>query len=638
MRKPCGRGWAGHIGQIPQPSEPDSGLFPIRGYGWGCHPDGMVALSWPSRLPAYGRVGWWLGAVAALALTSARLGYAAGHHQPVLTAVLETAGNGTGVAAGLAGWIRRPDSRVGALLLAWGCLGLVIGLGTYVGGPVLGPLGYVCIPPYWAVLAQVLLTYPTGRPGTTAERLLLRTMYAVPLPLWILAMAVFERAAVSRCTPTACLVDLGQLRAPGPVGTGVWLAQKALSIGLASWLLALMVLRWLRMSPAERRTVGPVLWAAVSPLCAFVVFAVLDAARVHSLSAWYAYRWLSQVTVFWVPLALFVGLLTSRLARADVTDLLVRLRSATVDELRPALARLLRDPLLEIALPAAEPGGYVDTAGQPIEPTPDARRVSTPIGHGALLLHHPSVRAEDPQLFDAAVAAVTMTLDNAQLTAQVRAQLAEVNASRARLVEAAERQRRQIERDLHDGAQQQLLGLGMTLQAARATVPDGSQAAQHLDEATAQLRDSLAELRALSRGLRPALLAERGLGVALREVQQRAAVAVDLTVALTDRPDPAVETVAYFVVAEALQNAARYAGPARVTVEVRQSGDRIDVAVRDDGPGGADERGGSGLRGLRDRVAAAGGTFTVSSPPGQGTTVTARLPVVPDLGLDGTPR
>jgi signal transduction histidine kinase len=588
----------------------------------------MIAPPWPSRLPAPARWCWWLGAACAGALSAARLAYALDGRQPLAAAVVETMGNGAAVAAGLAAWVRRPDSRVGALLLAWGALGLVTGLGAHAGGALLA-IAYLCIPLYWTVLAQVLLTYPGGRAQTAAERRLLHGMYrSVPL-LWTAVIIVAELSATPPCAGGSCLRDIGQLRAPGGLGTALWLLQKAVSVGFAAWFLVLVVVRWRRMSPAQRRTAGPVVWATSGPLGAFLLFATLDIAGVHSTAAWQAYRWLSQFTTFWVPLALLVGLLTTRLTRADVTDLLVRLRTATVDELRPALARLLRDPLLDIALPATGSGGYVDTQGEPVDPALDGRRVTTAIGHGALLLHHPSARTEDPQLFEAAISAVTMTLDNARLTAQVRAQLAEVNASRARLVEAAEQQRRRIERDLHDGAQQQLLGLGMSLQAARATVPDGSPTARYLDEATAQLRDSLAELRALSRGLRPALLAERGLGVALREVQRRATVPVNLAVNLTDRPDPAVETAAYFVVAEALQNAARHANQARVTVDVRQSGDRIEVTVCDDGPGGADERAGSGLRGLADRVAAAGGILTVASPPGRGTIVAARLPVTP---------
>jgi signal transduction histidine kinase len=278
--------------------------------------------------------------------------------------------------------------------------------------------------------------------------------------------------------------------------------EKVASIALASWFVVLVVGRWRRMSPAERRTAAPVVWATSGPLGSFLFFFTIDTTGVHNALVWQTYFWLNRITNFCVPLALLIGLLTTSLARADVTALLVRLRTASVDELRPALARLLRDPLLQIALPSPDGNGYVDPAGRPLDVAADDRRVVSPISHDVLLLHHSSARTEDPQLFDAAVAAMAMTLDNARLTAQVRAQLAEVSASRARLVAAADQQRRRIERDLHDGAQQQLLELGMSLQAARTTVPDDSPAARFLDEATSQLHDSLAELRALSRGLR----------------------------------------------------------------------------------------------------------------------------------------
>jgi signal transduction histidine kinase len=567
----------------------------------------------------------------AVALGVARLAGWPGGPATTAATVVGSLGNGAAVAAGLVAWVRRPDSWVGRLLLAWGVLGLMIGLGSDRGG-LANTVGYVAIPLYWAVLAQALLTYPDGRAHTAGERRLLWSLYTVGPALWT---AVAVRQAGPQCAAGRCRFDIGQLTSPGTVGAGLWLLQKMVSVGLALWFVILVVQRWRRLSPAQRRTAGPVVWAASGPLTVFVLFAALDLTGVRSQTVWLVYQWLRDATAFWVPLALLAGLLTTRLARADVADLLVRLQSMSAGELRPALARLLRDPLLEIALPdgAATEGGFVDADGRPVDPAGDPRRVATSVGAGAVLLHHPSTRIEDPPLFAAAVAAAAMTLDNVRLTAQVRAQLAEVDASRARLVEAAEQERRRIERDLHDGAQQQLLGLGMSLQAARASVPDDTSAATYLDEATAQLRDALAELRALSRGLRPALLQERGLGAALREVQRRATVPVRLSVDLVVRPDPAVETVAYFVVAEALQNAARHASGARVTVDVRQLAGRVEVTVCDDGPGGADQRAGSGLRGLHDRVAAAGGTLSVVSPTGGGTMVAAHLPMTTRLAV-----
>src|SRR5262249_46316715 len=157
------------------------------------------------------------------------------------------------------------------------------------------------------------------------------------------------------------------------------------------------------------------------------------------------------------PIAMAAGLLATRLARADVADLLVGVRTASVDELRPALASLLHDPGLELAVRSSDDGEYVDAAGQLVHlPGPDDPRVPTALDDGFLLLHDPAARTEDPQLFDAAVAAVALTLKNARLTAQVR-------ASRRRLMDAADSERHRLERDLHDGAQQTLFGVGMAL-------------------------------------------------------------------------------------------------------------------------------------------------------------------------------
>jgi hypothetical protein len=176
---------------------------------------------------------------------------------------------------------------------------------------------------------------------------------------------------------------------------------------------------------------------------------------------------------------------------------------------------------------------------------------------GAILLTRETTAREDPALFTAAVEAVRLSLDNARLTARVRSQLAEVEASRARITTAADEARHKLERDLHDGAQQQLLGLGMSLVAARRAVPDDSPAATRLDEASAQLKDSLVELRQLSRGLRPALLAERGLEVALDDLRRRIPVPLSVRVDLLERPAPPIEVTAYYVLAESLQNITR---------------------------------------------------------------------------------
>jgi PAS domain S-box-containing protein len=211
----------------------------------------------------------------------------------------------------------------------------------------------------------------------------------------------------------------------------------------------------------------------------------------------------------------------------------------------------------------------------------------------------------------------------------MEAQLAEVQASRTRIIEAADRARRAIERDLHDGAQQRLVSVALQLQlwlAAHRDVPEDARA--ELRAVLSELRDGLADLRDLARGLHPVLLSERGLGDALAALAARGALPVDLELELDDErlPGP-VEATAYFVVSEALANIARHAQASRAWVTVTRRDGGLDVEVGDDGVGGATAGSGSGLQGLRDRVAAVDGALEVYSPPGEGTVLRARLPL-----------
>src|SRR4051794_6569366 len=202
----------------------------------------------------------------------------------------------------------------------------------------------------------------------------------------------------------------------------------------------------------------------------------------------------------------------------------------------------------------------------------------------------------------------------------------ELRASRARIVAAADAARRRLERDLHDGAQQHLVGLALTLRLARRKVADDGEAAELLDEAIEDLAAATHELRELARGLHPAVLTEGGLEPALRGLARRATVPTTIERAPETRLGAQLEITAYFVVAEALTNVARYAGAQRASVSVSHAGDVLTVEVRDDGRGGADPSRGSGLRGLADRVSALGGRLSVESPMGGGTTLRAELP------------
>jgi signal transduction histidine kinase len=227
----------------------------------------------------------------------------------------------------------------------------------------------------------------------------------------------------------------------------------------------------------------------------------------------------------------------------------------------------------------------------------------------------------------AAGAAAGLALRNERLDAELRARYEELRASRTRLVAAGDAARRRIERDLHDGAQQHLVSLALTLRMARSAAEPGSAASELLDGAIDELKLGLAELRELARGIHPAVLTERGLEPALEGLAARAPFPVSVHAELDDRLPPEIESAAYFIVSEALTNVAKYAGASESEVTVLWEDGRVVVEIRDDGVGGADAAAGSGLRGIADRAAALDGVLHVESPPGAGTVVRAEFPV-----------
>ncbi|MFG1959330.1 sensor histidine kinase [Nonomuraea sp. NPDC049028] len=210
------------------------------------------------------------------------------------------------------------------------------------------------------------------------------------------------------------------------------------------------------------------------------------------------------------------------------------------------------------------------------------------------------------------------------LTPRDDEQLAELTRSRTRLVEAFEAERRRIERDLHDGAQQRLVSLTMTLGLAK--MSDGEEAAELVDEAHKQAKLALAEIRDLIRGIHPRILTDRGLPAALADVADRSPVPVEVSVAFSERLPGPVESIAYFVVCEALANVAKHSEARRATVDGRFEGGRLTVEIRDDGVGGADASAGTGLAGLADRVSVVDGRLMLSSPTGGPTLLRVEIP------------
>ena len=306
--------------------------------------------------------------------------------------------------------------------------------------------------------------------------------------------------------------------------------------------------------------------------------------------------------------------------------LVVVLLALSAAKLGERLARALGDPTLEVAYRLGD-GRYVDAGGRPVELPRDPDRAVTPVTAGgvevAALVHDPAL-LDEPALVESVRATAALVLENERLAAEVRSQLAEVRASRGRIVAAADGERLRIERNLHDGAQQRLVTLSVAL-GLEASHADPA-AADALSRAQDEVEQAIAELRELARGIHPTLLRDEGLQAAVEALARRAPLPVTVQGTLTDRlPDP-VELAAYFLVSEALTNVAKHATATQASVLLEREPGLLRVTVADDGAGGARMTAGSGLAGLRDRLDALDATLAIESPPGQGTTIRAELP------------
>jgi signal transduction histidine kinase len=409
--------------------------------------------------------------------------------------------------------------------------------------------------------------------------------------------------------------------------------------------LVVVFTRWRRASDAQRRTLAPGVWGGAA-----IVLTIIAERGVIFFGAPPALgvglRWSAQVVLVVWPLALLLGLLRSHLDRSAVSRMIVELGAGMPpgDRLRIVLARALHDPSLELAYWLPERQAFVDAEGTTVDlPSTDGRAVTYLERDGdriAVLVHDAALAAE-PELVEAVAAGAGLAVDNERLQAEVRAQLQEVRASRARIVEAAYSARREVERNLHDGAQQRLLSVALALHLARSLLGDdaegegkrqraGGRGAEDevgkvLEDASDELAGALDELRELARGIYPVLLTDSGLGPALQSLADRSPVPAVLTSVPSGRLPGAVEQTCYFVVSEALTNATKHAAASEVSIVVQEHGGLVAVEIADDGVGGADPSG-SGLRGLTDRVAALGGRLEVDSPRDGGTRVIAELP------------
>ena len=482
---------------------------------------------------------------------------------------------GAYIACGLIAWRRRPDSFSGLLMTATGFLLFVEPVFAQFDSGSADVLGYLFGDLWSITIVWLLLTMLSGgRLTSTTERVLVGA-FVVEFFLTLGSVLFMEYDG-----------NVLLVRADEGLSDG-FEAARALLVSCACIAIAVVIaLRWRAASPPRRRALLP----SVAGLAALLLFAFAQSAP----PVWL--RWLAILSLLLIPAGFLVGLLRSRLARGGLADLFRALPTMRADELQPALARAVGDPSLVVAYGRPEVG--------------EGRAVA-PINDDAVLVYDAGLD-EDPELIEAATAAAGIALES-------RARL-------ERIVTAGDDERRRLERDLHDGAQQRLVALAMQLRLIQHEIQADPVAAQQLvDSASEELRLSMAELRELARGIHPAVL-NHGLEPALQSLAGQATVPTDVAYAAEGELPEQVELAAYFVTSEALANVGKYARASSATVDVTRAGGGLVVRIADDGVGGADASRGSGLRGLADRVEALDGRLRVDSPHGAGTVVTAELP------------
>ncbi len=543
---------------------------------------------------------------------------------------------GVTIAIGLYAWHRGSDRRLGLLLVLTGagwCLTTLAESGdelVYTLGRIAGWLIEV-------LLVYLVLAFPDGRLPGRVDRRLVAAMGVVVLVLFVPRLALAEdftvpspyTSCVEHCPANAfMLVDSEPAFVEGimrPLG-----AILVFAVMLA--VVARMVGRMRAATPVTRRMFGPVVTIATARAGLLGVAIVLrDLEPMWPLEA---VAWLLALAVPAIALAFLVGIMRWRLFAETALQRLAMCVGALPDAatLRRALAESFSDPTIEIVYPGSDAGWIDSRGGATSLPEPDSGRSVSEVRHDgavvAAVVHDAGLDAR-PELLEAGVAMARVVLDNQRLTAEAQASMRELRGSRARLAAGAERERRRIERDLHDGAQQRLVALRIELELVEELVrEDPERGAARLHELEGDVDEALEELRALAHGVYPPLLADRGLAEALRAVAARSTIAVELDVHAGGRYPPEVESAVYFCVLEAIQNVQKHARAARRIV-VRLDGDsrgELRFSVRDDGPGAAVLSPGSGITNMRDRLAAVGGAAWVTSTPGVGTVVRGRLP------------
>jgi signal transduction histidine kinase len=534
---------------------------------------------------------------------------------------------------------RRPDDRFARLLLA---AAFVLSLSTLAvsGDAVPYSIGRTI---GWAVepaLVYLLLAYPTGRLQTSADRAAFGAVAAVAGLLYLPTALVVQHfpepspwaACGTSCPPNALALTGSE---PAIVGDVVRPVREALTAGLFLVVAVMLAVRTWRAPPLGRWALAPVLAVAIVRTVTLAGYLALRRRGTLSPSG----DALGTVFLFTLPLIALgfaAGLAGARLAAASALERLTRHGSvsADIEALRAELADALGDPSIRIAYRApGESDSWVDETGWPVPPlVPTRSRAVTEVSASGrdVAVEHDELLLLEPGIVEGAATYALAVVENRRLVAEGEARLRELEASRARILTVGDRARQRIERDLHDGAQQRLVAVRTVLALEGERVGEESPHLRAvLDELGDQVEQTIDEVRSIARGLYPSVLADHGLGEALRAAGQTAPIAVRVDAEGIGRYAPEIETTTYLACVEALQNALKHAhGASGVWISLADDG-CLRFEVVDDGAGfdpGA-VASGSGLVNLHDRATALGGVVSVQSAPGRGTRIAGSIPL-----------
>jgi signal transduction histidine kinase len=544
------------------------------------------------------------------------------------------------MAVGLYARRRPPFERFGLLLILAGALWFVTTLGDSR-DPVLYSIGRVAAWPMELTLVYLVLAFPAGRLPARVDRALVWATAMLVLVLYVPTAFVVEAYPLpapwttchAGCPENAFMVTASE---PAVVEEVIRPLREVLTGLLFAAVAVRLALRLRGTSRLARRIYAPVLVVSCLRLAAYGAI-IAGRAWAPEAELVEAATWSLALAMPILAGAFLVGLVRWRLFTAEAMwRLAARLRTHPAPEdLRAALADAFDDPSLDIVYRVND--RWVDRAGQPIAvPPPESDRCLTELRDGDELVAavvHDSVLRDDAAFVDGATSYALMTLDNHRLSVEASALVREVNASRARIQKSADDERRRIERDLHDGAQQRLVALRIKL-ALSAERLGGDASADVLRGLGDEVDRLLDEVRSLARGIYPSPLADRGVVEALRSAALEATVRTTVVAADPARRYPReIESAVYFSCLEALQNACKHArGASAVVVEI-SDGSSLRFDVHDDGAGFNPDhvRGGVGLTSIRDRLAAVRGQLSIVSSVGRGTRVIGTIPLEDDV-------